>query len=372
MTSETDRPLPVLTVRRMLPEERDAVRAMFRRSFAAVKRWFFSWTPDVLVAERGGQLVGAVLLETYPLGGGRRGGFVTWVFTAPEARGTGAAQELIDAALGLFADYGCAEVTTYVEGHNTASSRLFATRDFSILSTGQQLRRYGTRLPALWWQWRHLADIGHFVWARPAPVGGDHPAVQWWGTVLVNALVGFFALWRAAGGGGFDPLAFAAVPLLCLLFFAVRWLTMRWAASTQGLAVRFRAWETGVLLSVLIAAVFGFFFPVPGGAYPVDERWRYRDALPRLGPMALAGAGSMVVLTATAWGLERWGRVPEAVVPWLGYAQMVGAPLALFDTAMVFFPFFCFNGRHVRDWNRPVWVLLALVGVTVAVAAAYF
>jgi hypothetical protein len=39
----------------MRPEEKPEVREMFRRSFAPVKRWFFfSWTPDVLVAERAG------------------------------------------------------------------------------------------------------------------------------------------------------------------------------------------------------------------------------------------------------------------------------------------------------------------------------
>ena len=162
-----------ITVRPMRPEEKPEVREMFRRSFALVKRWFFSWTPDVLVVEQGGELLGAVMLETYPLPGDRKGGFVTWVFTAPEARGTGAGQRLIEAALDLFESRGCDEVTTFVEGYNTSSSKLFSTRGFSVLSPGQQLRRYGPGILALWVRWRNLLDIGHFVWARP-----DSPSLQ--------------------------------------------------------------------------------------------------------------------------------------------------------------------------------------------------
>lgn len=355
-----------VVVRRMREDERGAVHAMFRRSFAALKRWFFfSWTPDVLVAERDGALVGAIVLETYPLGRGRTGGSVAWIFTAPEARGTGVGHRLLEAALELFDSHGCHEVTAIVESTNTGSSRLFATRGFGILSFGQQLRRYRWRLPGLWWRWRHLGAIGHFVWARPAPDRADSPSAQWWATMVLTALLGLFVLWRGAGFGALDPTAVVAVPVLCLLFLATRWQAMHWTAAAKGLRVRFRAWESGFLVSAVVAVTLGGFFPVAGGAYPVDQRWRYREVLPQLGPAAVAGVMPALVLTSAAWVLQQREGLPAAVDAWLSYAQMIGAWLVLFDTAVIFFPFFAFNGRRIRDWNLRLWAGLALLAVAV-------
>jgi hypothetical protein len=223
----------------------------------------------------------------------------------------------------------------------------------------------------LWWRWRHLADIGHFVWAKPGPVRADRPWSQWWATVVLHALLGLLVLWRGAGFRHMDPAAVVAVPVLCLLFFAARWWAMRAAAAARGLPVRFRPWETGVLVSVVVALVFGFFFPVPGGAYPRSPDRRYRDALPALGPAAVAGVAPALVLTTTAWVLERWGGLPATVDQWLGYAQMIGAPLVLFDTAVVVFPFISFNGRRIRDWNHRLWASLAVAAVAVFLTSTY-
>lgn len=350
-----------IVVRPMRPDEKPAVRQVFMRSFSFLKRWFFfSWTPDVLVATRGEQLLGAVMLETYPLPDGRTGGFVTWVFTAAEARGSGAGQRLIEAALDLFESRGCTEVTTFVEGYNTSSSRLFATRGFSILSPGQQLRRYGLRTLAMWVRWRHLLDIGHFVWARPGAAQPDSPSLQWWGTLLANILIALLTLWRR---GRVEPLTFLAVPLMCLLFLGARVLAMRQAAAAQGLELRYRTWETGFLVSLLVALLFRFFFPIPGSAYPASAQWSYRRLLRQLGRIALAGVLPTLALTGAAWLLARFAALPAALTAWLGYALFVGVPLALFDTVMIFFPFWSFNGRRIWQWRRPLWAVLALTAL---------
>jgi hypothetical protein len=156
-----------------------------------------------------------------------------------------------------------------------------------------------------------------------------------------------------------------AVPLICLLFFGARWLAMRWAAAVQGLEVRFRAWETGLLVSLGVALAPGGLFPVPGGAYPVLGSWSYRVSLPKLGPMALAGVLPTLVLTATAWGLARFAGLAPGLEEWIGYALFVGGWLALFDVVLIFFPFVSFNGRRIWDWNRPVWMVLSLVALAV-------
>jgi hypothetical protein len=54
-----------------------------------------------------------------------------------------------------------------------------------------------------------------------------------------------------------------------------------------------------------------------------------------------------------------------------GYAQMVGAPLVLFDIAVIVFPFLPFNGRRIRDWHRGVWAVLAFVAVMLFLAVSF-
>jgi hypothetical protein len=39
-----------VSIRSMQDDERQNVHAMMRRAFPLVQQWFFSWTPNVLVA----------------------------------------------------------------------------------------------------------------------------------------------------------------------------------------------------------------------------------------------------------------------------------------------------------------------------------
>jgi GNAT superfamily N-acetyltransferase len=340
----------------MVPEDKPQVRGVFRRSFPILQQVFFGWTPDVLVAERDGSILGAVMLKTYRLPGDQKGGFISWIFTAPEARGLGVGQRLTEGAIDFFESRGCVEVAAAVEGYNFSSSKLFATRGFSILSPGQQLRRYGLSILPTWVSWFHLFDIGHFIWARPGSAAADNPALQWWGTWLVQTLIALLALWR---GNDLSPLSLIAVPLLLLVFFGARTLAMRRAAAAQGLEVRYRAWETAMLVSLLIGVLFSSVFPAPGSLYPTANRDSYRKLLPKLGPMALAGVLPTLVLLGIAWALDQFAGRAGALGPWVGHALYIGAPMALFDVVTIFFPFASFNGRRIWDWNRPLWVLLA-------------
>lgn len=349
----------------MRPEEKPAVRAMFRRSFPFLLRLFFSWTPHTLVAVRAGAPVAAIVLKTYPLPRAGTGGLVAWIFTAPGARGTGAGQLLTDAGLKLLADLGCDEVTACVAGYNPSSSKLFATRGFAVLPPGEQLRRYGRRLLPTWWHLVHMADVGQFLWARPGPVRPDRPGLQWWGTWVATSLIALLAGWRAVGFGAVEALAFVAVPSILLIFFGARWLAMSQVAASHGLELRYRAWESGFSVSVVVALVFGGLFPCPGSLYPASDRWSYRALLPRLGPVALAGVLPTLVLTAAAWSLPRFADLSPTAGAWLGHALGVGTALIVFDIVLIFWPFVSFNGRRIWDWNRTAWVTLVLPALVV-------
>jgi hypothetical protein len=315
---------------------------------------FFSWSRHVLVAEHEDRIVGGVVLKLFPMPGGRRGGLVSWIFTDPAVHGLGAGQRLTEAAIAFFEENGCDELVACVEGFNTSSSKLFATRGFSILSPGEQFRRWGLGTFGVWWHTFHLIDIGHFMWVRPGAERRDNPAAQWWGTVLVNSIIALLGLLR----GAVQPMTFLVVPLLFILFLGLRSLAMRLAARARGLRVRYRTWESGFALNTALATLTGSLLPVLGSYYPDQEEWTYRKRLPDLGVMALAGALTVLVIALAMWGLQRYANLPEAHLTWLGPARWISANMALFDIATPFFPFVSYNGRRIWDWKRPLWFIM--------------
>ena len=192
---------PAISVRRMHDGEERDVRALAGRVYSRPESAFFSPPPQTLVAERDGHLVGAVVPKVFALPDKRCCGAIFWLMTSPQARGLGVGGRLVGAACEYFEEHGCQEAFACVEGYNTSSSNLFAARGFTILSPGEQLRRYGlSGTFALWIKMSRLgADVGHYLWACPGATRPDYPRLQWWaGTVFLSVLVFLLAGWRGA------------------------------------------------------------------------------------------------------------------------------------------------------------------------------
>lgn len=59
-----------------------------------------------------------------------------------------------------------------------------------------------------------------------------------------------------------------------------------------------------------------------------------------------------------------WGGSDHEFVDALARSlQFVGKPLLVFDTLIAIGPFEGFNGRHLRDYNRYVWLALSALAV---------
>ena len=126
-------------------------------------------------------------------------------------------------------------------------------------------------------------------------------------------------------------------------------------------------WESGFNLSLPLALLFGFYFPVPGGLYLKQPLWRYRDRIPEYGRIGLAGALPTLLLSWALILLRYF--IPSS--PWVGTmfnAMFQGAYFfAIFDILLVFFPFVSFNGRRIWDWNKLTWLVCALAVVALFV-----
>src|SRR5919202_369373 len=342
--------------------EKGAVRSLARRAFSALEGVFFSPPPQTLVAERDGQVVGAVVPKILTLPGKREYGGMFWLMTDPQVHGLGVGGWLVEAALRYFEEHGCQETFACVEGFNTSSSNLFAARGFSILSLGEQFRRYGPLGTLSLWikMFRMGNELGNFLWARPGARKPDNPVLQWWGGVLVSTFLFLLAGWRGRWMEGFEPMALLSIALAVTFLYGLREAAMKLAARLQGLSVRHRVWEAAFPLSFAVALVVGLFFPMPGSVYPRAGAWRYRDLVSKLGPTAFAGASAVLLFTWAAWSLLRFGGPPPEIASWLRFGHAAGQMLTLFEAPLPFSIFTSFSGRRVWDWSRPAWAVLAI------------
>jgi len=361
-----------ICIRPMEKCEKKKVYSLMKRSFPLIQQLFFSFTSKVFVAEKDGALQGAIVLKTFYLSKKRKIGLLYWGFVHPEARGEGVGRLLYDAGIRILEEEKCTEILGCIEGHNTSSSNLLASRGFDILSPGAQLKRFGLHTFFLWLHIFHYLDIGHFLWARPTTGKKDSPVLQWWGTLLLSGtLITLSRLFLAKS----SPAA-VALFLALLSLFGFRYLAMKGTAFFMGLNVRFRAWESGFFLFfVLSLFVPGILYPVSGGLYPDKNKWHYTQELPCLGPIAFAGVlsplfliGSSAILChllsswapGTLMGQTFSSQWVNLLNDTLRYITSYGKTFLLFDALFIFFPFTCFNGRRIWDWNKPVWVGTAL------------
>jgi ribosomal protein S18 acetylase RimI-like enzyme len=362
----------VTPVRHIRSDEEGAVKALAGRAFSPLASISFPHTPEALVAERDGKLLGAVVLRTFYLPAERKCGVMFWLMTDPEARGVGVGRRLVGGALRYFEEQGCAEVFAGIEGYNTSSANLFAGHGFTILSFGEQLRRYGfLGTFVVWLRTSHLGDVGHFLWARPGQARSDNAPLQWWVGVVVSSLILLLAGWRGGWLGRLEPAGILGVVLIVVMLYGSREVVMRLAARLAGLPVRYRVWESAFPLSLGVALVLGGFFPVPGSVYPRQGPWRYRNLRSKLGPVAFAGASAAVVFAWTMWALGRFGGLSPEVGVWLRVARMAGLILAVVDVLLPFFPFVSFGGRRIWDWNRVAWGVLVVAVLGLFLVGGY-
>lgn len=376
-----------MTVRPMIPDESTATRAVARRCFGAFAMVFFDFGAQTLVCEEDGRILGGVALGRFTAGA-RECGVVKWIFTAPDAQGRGVANHLLDAAMRWFDEEACTDVFACIEGHNTPSSNRFHDAGFRPMGFREQIAHYGATLPRVWLKSFHVIDVGHFLWVRSLAgsageavadeVAGDAadeavggPAVAAWAlTVIANAAILAGMTLRTGGTGALTAERSLALLIAVTLLFGVRTLAMLVTARMVGLPVWYRPWETGIVLSGLVGLVFGGIFPVPGSVYPRALRWRYRDLLPKLGPIAAVGAGELVSLGWVLWALTR---VVDPGVGWyaaLSTAAALTRVMLVFDVVLPVFPLVCYNGRRVLDWKPVVWALLSAASLALLVVNA--
>lgn len=355
-------------IRPLQQGDRPAVSHLLRQSFAALKLPFLPNHPPGFVAEQAGLLCGVIVVNQFSLDAQRQAGTILVLATAPSVRGQGIGQQLVEAALDWFASEGCSQIFTCVEGHNTSSSQMFATRGFATLSLPQQLQQYGWQLPYLWYKTGHISDLGHFLWRSPAlpqPSQRSHGLGGWCTTTLLgnSAIVALMAARRGSDDLSSPPALILLVAIVALVL-GLRTAGMALAGRWRQVQLRHYPWESGSLISVGLALCFGVYFPVPGNSYPAVAVWRYRDWRVHLGWVALGGI-LPVLLVAYGSTLGLTLLPAGAATPWLELTQTTSISLLFWDSLLPIYPFDCFNSGRLWRWHRGLWAVMAALTLAV-------
>jgi len=359
-----------IVIRPLAATDVESIRALAHEAFPATQSSFVRPGRDGgFVGCVDGTVAAAAIVRVIRLPGGTQVGMIAWLLTGRDYRRLGLASHLVQACVDDLRARGCQYVVTDVEGHNTASANVFHGNGFERVSPGGQLRRFG--LVALLWLWMRtglLVDPGHFLWMHEAALDAPREGLQRAGSWLANTLFAGLALMLGGGlviagtPGLLEPSRWLALALAVVVLFGVREGAMRAMGAWLGQPLQYRAWEGGFGITLIIALLFGRLLPLPGGLYAPGDDWKYRDVLPRLGPVAVAGTLAVAAIVAAALALRSADM--GGVLGQFAFALLfVGKPLLLFDSAVAVAPFTAFNARRIFDYNRVLWAAVATLGV---------
>lgn len=361
-------------IRQFDSAERSQLGRVMKRCFGIHARLFFDLGEQAFVFELDGEVAGGVTLSTFSIDAQRKGGLVKWLFIAPEAQGRGGAGRLLAEAVRWFEGQGCTDMFGCVEGYNTNSANRFSRQGFTDISFTEQFASYGWRLPKVWLKTMHFGDTGFFLWRRlreesprttASPVTEQEPrpssgATGFALTVILHSLFAFIMQLR--WGGSFEAAQLWQIPLVILAVFGLRLAAMKAASRGTGIRLHYRVWESGMLVSGLLAIVFGGFYTAPGSLYPAEQEWSYRDYRNKLGPVAFAGAISLVLagwilrLIDTSYSIHLVGSMRQIA----DFASFYIRVMLIFEVLLPAFPFTAFNGRRILDWRRQSWAVAAM------------
>jgi ribosomal protein S18 acetylase RimI-like enzyme len=363
------RPQPARPPRPIRPDDKQAVARLAERAFPPTQAAFVQAGEEGFVIDADQGLAAAVIVRAVPIPGGRRVGFVTWAMTDPDHRGRGHASVLAERGVARLAELGCDGILTEIEGHNTASQAVFRGLGFRPIGLKDQIAALGLS-GAVSFRLRsgYTLDPGHFLWLQGA---ASETKAEMPERLVAWGLNGLFALIVLSLGGGLllqgapglPSVAESALLLAAVVFvLGAREAAMRVAAGARGVPVVFRAWDSGLSITAVIALLFGRLFPLPGSVYPRQAGWRYAETLPALATAALAGVAAIAAIVAgAAWAAAAHAGTPAGA--FAGSVLLIGKPLLLFDTVMAFPPFQAFNARRIYDFHRGLWAGVAALGL---------
>jgi GNAT superfamily N-acetyltransferase len=356
----------------MKKEEKKQVRKLVWRCFPVTEAWPFRFTPHVLIVEHKKKVVGAVVLRLFNLPKKKKGGFVEYIMTDSEVRGMGFGQQLVESSIEYFEKQGVDEMMTQIKGDNTSSSKSFSMRGFTVLSPGQQARRYGFGIIPLWLSTMHILAKGQFLWVRTKIEKNDKPWLQLIGSYFANIALFMLLPLRPDTGVKFNLETFLGITLILAYFFGIRYLSMKLTSKILKLNLRFRPIEDWFGMSLILGLGAGLWIPIPGNLYPKEDTWTYREIEKKLGLMAFIGSFMILLSTWLLYILPFFAVIPSEFSLWYNYGLYTGAILSFVDVVFAFFPLEVYNGKRIFHLNKIIWLITAGFALAIFIIVFFF
>ena len=356
-------------VREILHSEESKVRDFFERNLGIIDRIIFllafrdalksalKQLGTTLIAVRNREIVGSASLRIVVYAE-KRIGLIDAIVTDKNIRGRGIGKSLLDEALSWFEKKGCKIIYATVDRFNSPSWNLFIHKGFSPHELRAQLRDLGLNFIRLWFTEFYIIGGGTFFLKKTNGNERQTEAGEGWHFLIAWLELAFIS-WMMAlrQGASFDiSLALGIVGLSLL----THELAHKLAASRFGLKTTFKAWDSGILFSSLLAAILGAFYPAYGSTYIKQVDWRYDPKQKEIGLIYLAGPIVSFILATLFWAsLPYFNNKPLLMIGKMGY--VTNYVFVLFNLIPIQAAGgFAWDGRKIYMWNKSVWTLLVI------------
>ena len=348
-----------ITIREMKPEEKQEVKKIGIKAFkGGIEKFFVPRPKDALVALIDDKIVGAFLCKFYNLGG-KKIGYVDYLFIDPDYHGKGVGKNLLEEGLDYMWSCGCDGLSTTVKDDNVGSWSLFVKNGFTRVSfkemiqhlgLGGAIKHYFTTTFAIAVGMEYYLVLKDTDISSPKDDTGnstvkENTAMQITAYVLVNLLLvmaGFIGGVENAHYliGGY---AVIFVGMVFSGFIGSRFSKEIW---------HFRFNDGGALISFLLN--LSGFFPMIGNWYPKKYR-RGEDFKRALGFTAFTQWCYILFLSILPL-------IGFTIYPIIDTASKNASYLLLY-LVFAFYPFESFGGGRVWRWNKWVYMIMTILSL---------
>lgn len=301
-----------------IEEAADLMASCFSPSYHSI---FFLKKEHTVVSREDGRITGGCNADVFTIPGGKKIGYIGWLYTQKEARGKGTASALKEEMFSHLEKEGCDEILLLIEGDNPSSFKLFCT-DMRIMGLFSQIRTFGIGMVKVWKRMSHFFDFGYFLWHRGKGRSIKKESIADW------LYLAFFSI--------ASTLIFAfrtKAPILESLCITLILSLGRCLVMKLVLGWRYSIlinWDTSLLYSLISALALPFFLPPIAGVYVKGGNWKMGEKR-----LILAAAGGAAIAV-------------EAVLATISGRPDLTIPLLLMDALLPFYPFSGFNASRIK------------------------
>ncbi|MCD5425554.1 MAG: GNAT family N-acetyltransferase [Methanosarcinaceae archaeon] len=333
------------------------------KTLSILERYYFyyltykPYSVNALVAIYENSIVGCITphIKTHS---GEKIGIIGGIFVDCTVQGKGVGKALANAALSHFQKEGCKINYVLVDRFNSPSWNMFLHNDFTPFEFNEQFRVYGWKTIPLWEVNGYLWEMGCFI-LRKTDKENQATKEIWEGWHLSLAWISFSFIILLMNVRIGNPL-FNYIPFILSVVgvsILAHELSHKFIAHILGLKTVFKIWESGLVLSVLLA-LFGITVPFYGSSFIKQKDWSYNKNIKKMGLIYSIGPIISLILASLFLGLTHWSNISWIVT--LGTIGFhVNFIIVLFNLIPTF-PFNMFDGKKIFLWNKIGWILLVM------------